>query len=250
MAKNPAFPFYANDYLVDTLRWSRGMKSLHVDLLCESWANGKLKDVDGCPEGLTGEDKKLWTKIVHKWKLVEGCWINEKLEQCRAAREMFLKNQSDKGKKSAAVKKESQPKVNHGSTTVQPLEDEEEKEDFNLKIKEAEKKIDAVELMVEVLQPETFSGDIGLVYDEITRENLLMVYRDVDVDDQWLKFQAKVMGSPSHYSNHGLEGLRLAFNKHLQTAPKKYERKSKQQRNTNDLAEGWTARHGNGKSPK
>lgn len=135
MARNPAFPFYANDYLVDTLRWSRGMKSLHVDLLCESWANKQLKDDDGAPEGLSGEDRKIWTKIVHKWKLVDGNWINEKLEKCRIERQNFLNKQSEKGKKSAEVRKQTQPKVNTGSTTVEPLEEEEEKEDFVFKSK-------------------------------------------------------------------------------------------------------------------
>lgn len=139
MAKNPAFPFYANDYLVDTLRWSRGMKSLHVDLMCESWANKKLKNEDGYPEGLNSEDKKLWSKIVHKWKLVDGCWVNEKLEKCRSDREKFLIKQSVKGKKSAAVRRGSQPehkpKLNNGSTVVQPLEDEIEEEGFVLNYK-------------------------------------------------------------------------------------------------------------------
>jgi hypothetical protein len=128
MGKNPAFPFYANDYLVDTLRWSRGMKSLHVDLMAESWANGRLEDVDGFPKGLSASDKKLWTKIVHKWKLVDGLWINEKLESCRAERERFIEYQIEKGRKSADKRKANkQPEVNHGSTTVQPLEGEEEK---------------------------------------------------------------------------------------------------------------------------
>jgi hypothetical protein len=243
MAKNPAFPFYANDYLVDTLRWSRGMKSLHVDLMCESWANGKLKDDSGYPEGLNSEDKKLWTKIAHKWILIDGIWINEKLEKCRSAREAFLKNQSDKGKKSAAVKKYTQPKINHGSTTVQPLEDEKEKENFLLKLKEQEKKIEAVETTVELLQPEILE-----VYDELTRETLIMTYRDVDVDDQWLKFQSKVRGSPGHYANHGLEGLRLAFNKHLQTAPKKNGTSKTGQRSdaVNARREAFARKHGTG----
>jgi hypothetical protein len=69
MAKNPAFPFYAQDYLVDTLRWSREAKSLQVDLLCESWANGALVDNNGAPDGLNDEDLKIWQKIKHKWAL-------------------------------------------------------------------------------------------------------------------------------------------------------------------------------------
>lgn len=146
MASNPAFPFYANDYLVDTLRWSRGMKSLHVDLMAESWANGKLEDVDGFPKGLNSEDKKLWIKIVHKWKLIDGFWINEKIEKCRVDRQRFLEYQSEKGKKSAEKRKLlTQPKVNNGSTTVQLLEGEKEDSVFKNK-KEPQQKIEDPEL--------------------------------------------------------------------------------------------------------
>jgi hypothetical protein len=143
MAKDPTFPFYASDYLVDTLRWSRDMKSLHVDLLAESWINGPLMDEHGFPSGLTAVDQGLWLRINHKWKLVEGYWINEKLEEVRTARKNFIKRQSDKGKKSAESRAskvsdplkeeknnstESQPKINSGSTVVEPIEKENESE--------------------------------------------------------------------------------------------------------------------------
>jgi hypothetical protein len=210
MAKNPAFPFYANDYLVDTLRWSRGMKSLHVDLLCESWANGKLKDDSGYPEGLNAEDKKIWTKIVHKWILVDGFWKNEKLEECRTARENFIKGQSEKGKKSAAVKRETQPNLNHGSTTVQPLEGEGEKEDeFKKQLKGVAEKIESIE------------DRLGSALDEIYIDQQRSKWKHVEFDIELMAFQEKVRGSPDHYKGHDTGGLRLAFQSQLRGAKKK-----------------------------
>lgn len=147
MAKDPAFPFYAQDFLIDTLRWDRDLKSLHVDLLAESWINGPLVDEQGFPFGLNSVDQRLWLRINHKWKLVNGFWINEKLEEIREERQAFKKRQSDKGKKSAETRKnkgvyddfEEKKDLNHGSTmdsigfnrgstVVEPIEEEDEKE--------------------------------------------------------------------------------------------------------------------------
>lgn len=252
MAKNPAFPFYANDYLVDTLRWSRGMKSLHVDLMAESWANGRLLDDGGCPEGLSGDDRKLWTKIAHKWKLVDGCWINEKLEKCRIERENFLKRQSEKGKKSAEARKEpqpdTQPKTNHGSTTVQPLEGEEEKVFIKI-IKEQEKKVERLEveiddpLIIACKDGEIRESDFKYMFSETMLEDRKRIYKDVDVEDQLVKFKIKVRDAPRHYQSHTGDGLKLAFDRHLQSAPKKktgdgksFSKNDRSEFNQNELA--------------
>lgn len=228
MGKNPAFPFYASDYLVDTLRWSRGMKSLHVDLLCESWANKKLKDEGGFPEGLNAEDKKLWTKIVHKWKLIEGFWINEKLEECRAERERFLERQAVKGRKSAEVKKSTQPKVNHGSTTVQPLEGEGEREEILINQKEQISKIVEEKL---------------LELDEIYIEQQRPKWPHLDFDFQLTTFVEKVRGSPQRYVEHESGGIRMAFQKQLrewkvskQPNGNKFNKNDRSEFNQNELA--------------
>src|SRR5688500_4696473 len=120
MAKDPSFPFYAQDFLVDTIRWSRAMQGLHVSLIAESWANDEILDDNGHPAGLTSTDVELWLKIKHKWQLVDGKWISPKLEEVRAARLSFRKKQSRKGQLSAqkrtVVKPNTQPKSNSGST--------------------------------------------------------------------------------------------------------------------------------------
>lgn len=146
MAKDPAFPFYASDFLTDTMRWTREMKSLHVDLLAESWLNGGLSNHGSTavqpegnqhlnhdyPEGLTEADQKIWLRIKSKWELIDGMWFNRKLEEVREKRNKFLKRQSDKGKASAEARKNkpsaSKNKLNRGSTVVEPIENEKENE--------------------------------------------------------------------------------------------------------------------------
>lgn len=132
MAKDPAFPFYAQDYLVDTIRWTRSMQGLHVSLLAESWANGGLVDDGGNPAGLGSTDVDIWLKIKHKWICVDGLWINEKLEEVRTARNNFIEKQREKGILSASKRKKQstkiQPETNSGSTAVEPIENEKENE--------------------------------------------------------------------------------------------------------------------------
>jgi hypothetical protein len=155
MAKDPAFPFYAQDYLVDTLRWTRAMQGLHVSLIAESWANGRLPDDNGSPMGLDAGDKSIWQKIAHKWELIDGFWVNEKLEKVRAARENFRQMQSERGKRSAGARsklntgstepqREYQPNLNQRSTVVEPIESEREKEKEIKKQKEPKKKNEIV----------------------------------------------------------------------------------------------------------
>lgn len=131
MAKNPAFPFYANDYLVDTLRWSRGMKSLHIDLMAEAWSNKVIEDENGYPKGLSSEDRLLWDEIRHKWVLVDGVWYNEKLEEARSKRSKFLERQSENGKKGGRPTQKEPTglkKLTQTKAKQKPLEDEYEKE--------------------------------------------------------------------------------------------------------------------------
>ncbi|MBC9913514.1 hypothetical protein [Chitinophaga varians] len=81
------------------------MKSLHVDLLAESWINGGLIDEGDHPLGLEGEDLELWGRIKHKWEKRLGFWVNPKLEETRARRESFREKQKESGKKGGVRKR-------------------------------------------------------------------------------------------------------------------------------------------------
>lgn len=214
MAKDPAFPFYAQDYLVDTIRWSRAMQGLHVSLIAESWANGGLVNDGDKPAGLGSTDVELWLKIKHKWSLVNGMWINEKLEEVRAARTVFKEKQREKGilsgKKRTKAKPEGEPKTNNGSTVVEPLEKESESE-VELKLKGA--------------------------FDEIYLDQQKMKWPHLDFMFEFRAFCEKVRGSPGHYAKHDTDGLRLALQSQLRNAKKNGTPKTKREQNSNELRE-------------
>jgi uncharacterized protein YdaU (DUF1376 family) len=252
MAKDPAFPFYAQDYLVDTLRWSRSMKSLHVDLLAESWANGEIVDDNGAPAGLNAADRETWLKIVHKWNLVDGVWVSLKLEEVRTARKIFKKNQSDRGKKSAEKRNQKptsvQPETNQRSTVVEPVESEEENE---IAIDDLNKK-----------EPQVFeysiTPDLSLLIeeklqelDELYRDQQRHKWPDLDFDFEYRTFCEKVRGSPAFYKDHREGGIRMAFQLQLreETKKRRHHGITKTTPNKNighigNLAEGFARRHG------
>lgn len=81
------------------------MKSLHIDLMAESWVNGGLQDEKGYPFGLSDEDKIIWEKIKDKWTLTDGRWINQRLEDEREKKTKFIDHQVENGKKGGRPKK-------------------------------------------------------------------------------------------------------------------------------------------------
>lgn len=123
MAKDPAFSFYAQDFIIDTVQWTRAAKGLHCELLAIAWINGYIEANEaGEPVELDGDGIKLWnSRVSKKWVLQDGRLYNPKLEETREARKKFKEGQSEKGKKSAEKRATgNQPNANHGSTTVQP----------------------------------------------------------------------------------------------------------------------------------
>jgi uncharacterized protein YdaU (DUF1376 family) len=136
MAKNPAFQMYAADFLTDTSHWEADEVGVYTRLLLTQWINGNLPADMNRLARIAGTSVDVMTKI---W-LVIGCkfvddgngnLINPRLEKSRSDKEAYLRLQSEKGKKSAAARKNKR-KINRGSNSVetetptesQPLEDE------------------------------------------------------------------------------------------------------------------------------
>lgn len=218
MAKDPTFPFYAQDFLVDTIRWTRAMQGLHVSLMAESWANGGIPDDDGKPTGLGSTDVEPWFKIKHKWVLADGMWTSPKLEEVRAERESFRQKQREKGILSGKKRNRSstvvQPKTNSGSTVVEPIESESEYEGgIEKKIKEA--------------------------FDSIYLEQQKMKWPHIDFDFEFRTFCEKVRGSPSAYITRDSDGFRLALQSQLRYAK---PRKISTKQSSSDLASAFAER--------
>lgn len=136
MAKNPAFQMYAADFLTDTSHWQADEVGVYTRLLLTQWVNGSLPaDINRLARiaGVPGEVMaKVWLTV--GCKFVDdgyGNLVNLRMEKSRSDKEAYLRSQSEKGKKSAAARKNKQ-KINRGSNSVatgaltetQPLEDE------------------------------------------------------------------------------------------------------------------------------
>lgn len=131
---------YAADFLTDTSHWEADEVGVYVRLLLTQWVNGHLPAEMSRLARISGVSVDALVKI---W-LVIGCkfvddgngnLINLRMEKSRTEKEDYLRLQSEKGKKSAAARK-NKAKINRGSNSVQtegitesqPLEDEVEDE--------------------------------------------------------------------------------------------------------------------------
>jgi uncharacterized protein YdaU (DUF1376 family) len=147
MAKNPAFPFYAQDFLVDVSEWSAEEVGVYVRLLATQWINGSINSeperliISGGPEVL-----KAWPTVCTKFKKGDdGRLRNNKLEEIREEKNFFLKKQSENGKKGAEARWRNDADAN-SAPNAEPINDtnsesvafiiEEEKEEEKEKGKE------------------------------------------------------------------------------------------------------------------
>jgi len=124
MAKDPAYPMYAQDFDMDTASWPEAAVGIHVRLMNYSWINGPLPDD---PEALTRiaranpeNFEKFWNSLIKpKWKKTKEGLVSRRLEEERGLRREYVEKQREKGKKSAqkrwgkvtTVKPELQPGV-------------------------------------------------------------------------------------------------------------------------------------------
>lgn len=140
MAKNPAFPFYAQDFLVDVSEWTAEEVGVYIRLLATQWANGDLSSdpkrlaISGGPEVL-----RVWETVRTKFLVTGDRMVNEKLEKIRAEKNFYLSKQSEAGRRGASKRwqKNSNPNGEPNSESVAfKNEDEEEKEEEVVKGKE------------------------------------------------------------------------------------------------------------------
>ena len=138
MAKNPAFPFYAQDFLVDVAEWTAEEVGVYIRLLATQWANGDLSSdprrlaISGGPEVV-----KVWETVRKKFTVNGDRMFNEKLEKIREEKNFYLLKQSEAGKRGASKRwqKDINPNGEPNSESV-AFKNEEEKEKEVVKEKE------------------------------------------------------------------------------------------------------------------
>ena len=118
--------FYADDFLAGTLEMSQEEVGQYIRLLCHQWNRGSSPVETEKQQRLTGGCVSV--DVLAKFRLCEdGQLRNERLEAVRSERDRFLKQQAEKGRKSAESRKlkpttvqpDIQPESNSGSTTVE-----------------------------------------------------------------------------------------------------------------------------------
>lgn len=98
MAKDPAYPMYAQDFDMDTASWPVTAVGIHVRLLNYSWINGPLPDDTEALSRIVrldhGNFRKLWIRIVTgKWTKTEEGLVNSRMELEREKRRSFVESQ-------------------------------------------------------------------------------------------------------------------------------------------------------------
>lgn len=209
MAKDPAFLFYPGDASEDTQFMNRLERGAYFDLL-KAQKKFRRFTLEQIKKVLGQDFDACWPAIeLVLAKDSDGYyieWVDEKIK----AREAFSESRRRNRKK-----KSSEQDMNNISSSS--------KEDMvngNGIVIENEKKDDLGK--PENPFGETLEDDLKLAFDDIYLETLRMNWRRDDFDFQLKAFVEKVRGSPNHYSSHGSEGLRLAFNRQLResTPPK------------------------------
>lgn len=113
MNKPPAFQFYADDFIAGTADLSQEEVGSYIRLLCYQWSRGCIPVEAERQQRLAGGSVSV--EVISKFKLIDGCLKNERLELERDKQSRYREKQRLKGVLSA----EKRQRFNHGSTTVE-----------------------------------------------------------------------------------------------------------------------------------
>lgn len=124
MSKDPAFPFYAQDFLTGVMHLTMDERGIYITLLAYQWAHGQIpiKRV-GLILGLSWDS--ISSELKDKFKGDGDFILNERLELEREKRKNFKEKQRLNGQKGGRPKN---PNKTQTVTQKNPLEDESEKE--------------------------------------------------------------------------------------------------------------------------
>jgi len=127
MSKDPAFPFYASDWLGSTKRavLTPAQRGAYIDLLCHQWGDKtcSLEDDDqllaalsGLNEGWFNGGSAMLRKCFPPHPDLVGRIANPRLLELRAERDRWVEKSREGGRKSGLARKKRQRKG--GSTTA------------------------------------------------------------------------------------------------------------------------------------
>lgn len=106
MAKQPFFPFFYQDFIHGTRKFSSATKGHYLMLLCEQWDEGALEesDFDSAKRELPEIE---FNRLFRKFKSIEAGFQNERLEETRKYVTNLSAIRSEMGKKGGRPRKQS-----------------------------------------------------------------------------------------------------------------------------------------------
>jgi uncharacterized protein YdaU (DUF1376 family) len=127
MAKDPAFPFYAQDFMTGVMHLTMEERGVYITLIAYQWAHLKIpKKRLGL---IVGFDWNSFSDELREKFVESGDFLlNERLEFEREKRKIFKEKQSDNGKKGGRPRKNKNPNETQTKPKQKPLENENEKE--------------------------------------------------------------------------------------------------------------------------
>lgn len=137
--KDPAFPFYAQDFLTGVMHFSMAERGMYITLLAYQWAHGKIpKKRLGFILGSDWVDS--WVAVGEKFIDIDDEFvINPRLEEEREKRARFKEKQVENGKmggRKPKLKPNESQTLTQSESQIKPLENEYENDNTEEKGKE------------------------------------------------------------------------------------------------------------------
>lgn len=214
MAKDPAFLFYSQDFIVGVQTMPFEDRGKYITILCQMHQQGRL-DEETIRFLVGSISDKLRLKFLVDEK---GLWYNKRLEDETAKRNNFTESRRINGNLGGRPKKEKpkgKPK-NNLPDNHKDMHMGNHMGNVNEDVNEIENKLKGA-------------------FDEIYLEQQKMKWPHLDFIFEFRTFCEKVRGSPDHYANHETSGLRLALQSQLRGSKGKVNGHSKAQSNIDQL---------------
>lgn len=194
MAKDPAFLFYSQDFIVGVQTMPFEDRGKYITILCQMHQQGRLDE-----ETIRFLVGSVSDKLRLKFKVDEkGLWYNERLESETARRNHFTETRRNNGNKGGRPKKNEPIAKPNGNLM-----------DMHMGNHMGNENVNEIEIVNEI------DNRLKRAFDEIYLANTRGNWRHVDFDFELRSFLEKVRGSPGKYKDHDPEALRMALQSQL-----------------------------------
>ena len=142
MAKDPTIPFYASDFMMDTMQLDDELVGAYIRILCLLWVNGKCYSDAKALLRISPNAPKVIEALKDKFTFYDdGTFTNNRLEKERAKRQENREKRKEAGSLGAKKRWQNDSKTNgksYSKKITKEKEKEKEKEDENEKEYEEE----------------------------------------------------------------------------------------------------------------